>query len=294
MDKTVRAGLCMLRTYYRLTKPGIICGNLLTAAGGFLLASRGVIDLWLLVAVLAGTSFVIGSACVINNYIDRDIDAKMARTKDRALVNGSISARSALLFASLLGLTGFLILALGTNRITLLVGIVGFVDYLVLYSFFKRHSTLGTVVGSIAGATPVVAGYTAVTASFDLGALLLFLILACWQMPHFFSIAIFRRSDYSAAGLPVLPVKKSVKAAQVQILVYILLFMTAVGLLWSFGYAGLIYLAVMMVLGLEWLRRGLAGFNASNQIAWARGMFGFSLIVILCFSLVISLDYWLS
>lgn len=283
----------MLKKYYQLTKPGIIYGNLLTATGGFFLASKGVIDGWLLLAVLAGTSLVIGSACVVNNYIDRGLDAKMARTKKRALVDGSVSTPSALTFATILALLGFLILYFATNRQTLLVGLVGFVDYLVFYTICKRRSTLGTAVGSIAGATPVVAGYVAVTGSFDLAALLLFLILACWQMPHFYSIAIFRRADYAAAGLPVLPVAKGLEAAKTQILLYILAFLAASGLLWSFGYAGLVYLVVIMLIGLRWLWLSILGFKTKDNTAWARGLFRFSLLVILCFSMLISLDAWL-
>lgn len=244
-------------------------------------------------AVLVGTSLVIGGACAINNYIDRDIDAKMARTKQRALVEGSITPTHALVFGVLLALAGFVLLTVTTNFTTVLVGLVGFVDYLLFYSIFKRRSTFGTVVGSIAGATPIVAGYTAVTASFDVGALILFLILACWQMPHFYAIAIFRKKDYTAAGLPVLPIIKGVKAAKVQILVYILLFMAACGLLWSFGYTGLSYLIIVLFFSLNWLRLAILGFTATNDIEWARQMFKFSLIVLMIFNVVISLDAWL-
>lgn len=283
----------MIRKYYQLTKPGIIYGNLLTATGGFLMASRGDIDLWLMAAVLAGTSLVIASACVINNYIDRNIDAKMARTKQRALAIGSISSRAAFAFAATLGLLGFLVLALATNPVTLLVGVVGYVDYLVFYTIWKRRSTLGTAVGSIAGATPVVAGYTAVTGAFDGGALILFLILALWQMPHFYSIAIYRRADYLAAGLPVLPVKSGVRVTKMQMVGFIAAFIAAATLLAVFGYAGYTYLAVMLVLGLNWLRLGMRGFKVQDNTAWARGMFKFSLVVILGFSLAIGLDAWL-
>ncbi|HZM63845.1 MAG TPA: heme o synthase [Candidatus Saccharimonadales bacterium] len=283
----------MVKAYYQLTKPGIIYGNLLTAVGGFLLASQGRIDFVLFVAVLAGTAFVIGSACAINNYIDRDIDAKMARTKKRALVHGDISGRSALVFAAILGALGFGTLALMTNHITLLVGVIGFVDYLVFYSISKRRSTLGTIIGSIAGATPVVAGYTAVGGSLDIGALLLFLILACWQMPHFYAIAIFRQTDYKAAGLPVLPVVKGVAQAKRHIVGYILLFLTAIGLLWSFGYAGTVYVVVMMLFGFGWLLLGMHGFTARDNTLWARQMFKFSLVVILAFSTTLSLNAWL-
>lgn len=283
----------MFRKYYELTKPGIIYGNLLTAVGGFLFASQGVIDLWLLLVVSAGTALVIGSACVVNNFLDRKLDARMARTKKRALADGSISSRAALAFAALLGLLGFLVLVFGTNATTVVVGIVGYVDYLVLYSFTKRRSTLGTLVGSIAGATAVTAGYTAVTGQFDGGALILFLIMAIWQMPHFYAIATFRRGDYAAAGLPVLPVKKSVVSVKRRIVAYIVLYLAVVSSLTIFGYAGYTYLIVVLLLGLNWLRLGMRGFQAKDDVAWARQMFKFSLVVLLGFSLLISLDAWL-
>src|SRR4051812_19209969 len=114
-DSPTRA---LLKAYYRLTKPGIIYGNLLTAIGGFLLASRGHID-WLLFLCLAlGTSLIIGSACVFNNYRDIDIDTKMTRTKKRALPSAQIEEEYALVYGAVLGLLGFLILAFGTNRLT--------------------------------------------------------------------------------------------------------------------------------------------------------------------------------
>jgi len=283
----------VFRKYYQLTKPGIIYGNLLTALGGFLFASKGHIDVWLLAAVLAGTALVIGSACVINNYLDRTLDAKMARTKNRALVDGTISARAALVYATALGLLGFLLLVFITNATTVVVGAVGYVDYLVLYSVFKRRSTLGTLVGSVAGSTAVVAGYTAVTGQFDSGALILFLIMAIWQMPHFYSIATFRRSDYAAAGLPVLPVVKSAVTVKKRIVAYIATYVVATVSLTIFDSAGYTYLVVMLLLSLNWLRLGMTGFRTKDDVAWARQMFRFSLIVLLGFSIMISLDAWL-
>lgn len=283
----------MLKKYYWLTKPGIIYGNLLTAIGGFLFGFSGSLAILSLLAVMAGTALVIGSACVVNNYLDRKLDAKMARTKTRALVDGTISPHSALTFAVVLGLLGFLVLIFGTNPTTVIVGAIGYIDYLVLYSFAKRRSTFGTLVGSIAGATAVTAGYTTATGQFDGGALLLFLIMVTWQMPHFYAIAMFRRSDYAAAGLPVLPVKKSAISVKRRIITYICAYLIAVAALTVFGYAGYTYLVVMLLFGLNWLRLGAQGFKVKDDIAWARNMFKFSLIVLLGFSLLISLDAWL-
>src|SRR3990167_11518603 len=116
----------MFKTYYTLTKPGIIYGNLITTAAGFFLASKGNINFGLLLATLAGVSLVIGSACVFNNYLDRDIDKKMARTKIRALAAGIIPIRNAIIFATFLGLAGFLLLTKYTNILTAFIGVLAF------------------------------------------------------------------------------------------------------------------------------------------------------------------------
>src|SRR3954469_14907395 len=105
----------------------------MTAVAGFLLGARGHVHFWLLLATVLGTSLVIASGCVFNNYIDRGIDKKMARTKKRALASGAISGRSALLYATVLGLLGFAVLMLYVNKLVVLIGVIGFVDYVVLY-----------------------------------------------------------------------------------------------------------------------------------------------------------------
>src|SRR5579871_5606007 len=150
----------MFKLYVQLTKPGIIFGNLFAAVGGFFLASRGHFNPVLFVATVCGISLVIGSGCVVNNYIDRDIDAKMERTKKRALVKGAISGRNAILYASVLGIIGFLLLFIYTNLLTVCVGLVGYFFYVVMYTIWKRKSDIGTIVGSVSGAVPPVAGYT--------------------------------------------------------------------------------------------------------------------------------------
>jgi protoheme IX farnesyltransferase len=283
----------MIKKYYWLTKPGIIYGNVMTAIAGFLLGAQGDIDFWLLLATIFGTSLVVGSACVFNNYLDRDIDKKMARTKRRALASRTIPVGDALTFGALLGLTGFTILILYTNAVTVAVGATGFFFYIVMYSIWKRRSIFGTLIGSVSGAMPIVAGYTAATGSFDGGAFILFLILVCWQMPHFYSIALYRLEDYKSAGLPVWPVKKGVRSTKRQIIGYIGAFLIAVSLLTAFGYAGFSYLAIMLFFGLAWLDFAFKGLLVKDETSWARRMFGFSLLVILVFSVMLSLDAWL-
>ncbi|MFI5240711.1 MAG: heme o synthase [Candidatus Saccharimonadia bacterium] len=287
----------MIKTYYQMTKPGIIYGNLLTVAAGFFLASSrvGHINIWLLFATMLGVSFVIGAACVFNNFIDRDIDKLMTRTEKRALASGSVSGASALGFASVLGFAGMLLLGKFTNWLTVSVGVVAFIDYVVLYGWSKRHSIYGTIVGSVAGAAPIVAGYTAVTSHIDAGAILLFLIMLTWQMPHFYAIAIFRLDDYSNALIPVLPAVKGIQTTKIQIICYVIAFTIANALLVLFGYTGYIYLGVMSIVGLTWLFVGLVGIKLTGPAAtaWARKMFFFSLIVVLVFSISVSLGGWL-
>jgi protoheme IX farnesyltransferase len=280
----------VFKSYVALTKPGIICGNAITAAGGVALASKGHIDYGLLLAVLLGLSCIVGSACVFNNYIDRKADRRMARTKNRPLAKGSISVKNALLFGTLLGLIGVLTLDRYTNLLTLLVALAGFFIYVGVYSFFKYRSEYGTLVGSIAGAVPPVVGYCAVTHHLDAGAAVLFLIVVFWQMPHFFAIALYRLNDYLAAAIPVLPLKKGVKATKKQMLFYIGCFMAAALALPLLGYAGYIYLAMAALLGSVWLWLCFKGFKADNDALWARTMFRFSLVVIMVLCFMISID----
>lgn len=283
----------MLKAYYRLTKPGIIYGNTLTATAGFLLGSDGDIDFLRLLATLSGTALVIASACVINNYIDRDIDAKMARTKKRALVSGKVAGPQALGYAAILGAIGFTILATQTNLLTLCIGAIGFVDYVVFYTWSKRHTVFATLIGSISGATSITAGYTAATNTFDIGALLLFLVMVLWQMPHFYAIALFRQSDYAAAGIPVLPIVKGARHTKIQILLYIIAYALAVATLTIYDVTGYTFLVVMSLLVGFWFRRGMEGFAAQDDKAWGRKMFLFSLIVVLVLSAMLSIDTFL-
>jgi len=280
----------MIKTYYLLMKPGIIFGNLITTAGGFALASKGHFDLWLFIVTLVGLSCVIASACVCNNYIDRESDKKMERTKHRALVKGLISGQNAVMFAISLGITGFLALSIYTNLLTVLIALTGFLFYVILYSFGKYLSSFGTVIGSIAGAVPPVVGYCAVTNRIDAGALLLFLILILWQMPHFFAIAMYRFEDYVAASIPVLPVIKGMRTTKIHMLLYIIAFIPATLALTLCGYTGYTYLAVALLLGIAWLWLCVKGFKSTNDKLWARQMFLFSLVTITALCPLIAVD----
>jgi len=280
----------MIKTYYLLTKPGIIVGNAITVAAGVALASKGNLDFWLFLETLVGLSLVIASACVFNNYIDREADKKMERTKNRALAKGMISVNRALIFAILLGIVGFVILSLYTNLLTVLCALAGFLIYVVLYSFWKYHTTYGTIIGSIAGAVPPVVGYTAVTNHFDFGAFLLFLILVLWQMPHFYSIAMYRFDDYTAASIPILPIKKGVSITKIHMLCYIIAFILTSLMLFFFGYTGHIYLIIATIFGISWLLLCMKGFKSQNTKRWGRQMFVLSLFVVTALCVTMAID----
>lgn len=279
--------------YYRLTKPGIIYGNLTVLAAGFLLAANGAIDLLQLAAVMLAVACVIGSACVVNNYMDRDIDKKMSRTKKRALVTGEISGQSALIFAGVLGAVGFSLLYSKSNWLTVGLGALAYVTYLVPYALAKRHSIHSTLVGSIAGAVPPAAGYTAVSGTFDAAALTLFLIMVFWQMPHFYAIGLFRKKEYSAAGLPILSVKKSSRTVLLQMAIYVVLFAAAALTLPFVSPAGTVYSLVMALLSGVWFVRALRGFSSNNIEVWAKKMFFFSIRVLMIFSLLLAAEWLL-
>ncbi len=278
-----------IRTYYSLTKPGVLYGNALTAAAGFLLASRGHVDGWLFLALVTGTTLVIASACVVNNYLDQDIDRLMDRTKHRALVEGKVTGRKAVVFSVTLGLLGTLILSLYTNWLVVAIGLVGFVVYVLLYgALSKRLSLHGTLVGSISGATPILAGYVAVSGTIDAGAVIVFAMVFLWQMPEFYSISVYRRDEYKAAGIPVISVIRGIKNTKRQILAYTVTYVIATLLLTPFGYTGITYFAVMAGLGAYWIWLGIKGLSASDDNKWGRQMFRFSLVSILALCLMVS------
>lgn len=279
------------KKYYSLTKPGVLYGNVLTGVAGFLLGAGyfGHFHLGLFIAAIVGMTLVIASACVLNNFLDQDIDALMERTKKRAIAAGEVPGRNAVILSVILGLLGFLILILWVNWLVVDIGLAGFITYVWLYgALSKRRSAHGTLVGSISGAAPILAGYCAVAGHIDSAAILLFLALFFWQLPEFYSIAIYRQKEYKAAGVPVISVVRGVKETKLQILIYTVAFVVASLLLSVTGYTGWIYFLVMAVLGIYWIRLALAGQRAKDSDKWARKMFHFSLMVLLVFSAMLA------
>lgn len=277
-----------MKTYYLLTKPGIIMGNLITMIGGFALASQNGFDFLLFLYVSIGLGLTIASACVFNNYMDRKADAKMSRTKSRPLAAGLISGRKALFFATALGLLGIATLYFLTNPLAVAISLLAFFIYVGLYSVWKYRTTSATLIGSISGALPPVIGYCAAKNQLDAGAFILFAILVLWQMPHFYSIALYRFEDYKNASIPVLPIKRGIYTTQVQMVLYIIAFIASTMLLTFYGYTGVVYTCFAMALGLAWLALSVKGFKSEDKVQWARSMFRLSLVVVTALCVLIS------
>lgn len=281
----------MLKKYLLITKPGIIFGNLIAVIGGFFLASQGHFDFAKLVAVMIGTSFVVASGCVFNNYVDRDIDSMMERTKNRVMVKGLISPTIALIYATTLGVAGALTLHFFTNDLALGFAIMGFVVYVGLYTlYFKRNSEYGTIIGSLSGAAPPVIGYCAASGQFDLGAAILLLIFCLWQMPHSYAIAIFRFNDYKAAEIPVLPVKRGINIAKRHIVGYIVAFAAAAVSLYVCDYAGIGFLIVTGLISVYWLFIAIKDYSKANEVQWAKRLFMISILAITVLSVMMSFE----
>lgn len=240
-------------------------------------------------SVLLGSTFVVMSACAANNLTDRSIDNRMSRTSKRALVTGLLPARRVLILSLVLGVAGFVILAWGVNWLTFWLGVVGYLDYVWWYAWGKRHTPHSTLIGTISGAIPIMAGYTGAVGRLDSTALLLGLAMVFWQMVHFYAIGIFRRNDYAAANLPILPVARGVKSTQAQMLVYGFLFLGAILALATFGSLGVVFGLMVGGLGLYWVWQAVKGFSSVKPEAWARSLFSFSLIVLLVFAAGVSL-----
>ena len=215
----------------------------------------------------------------------------MARTRHRVLAQGLISPKIAVFYASLLGTAGIILLRVSTNMLSAGIVLIGFVIYVLVYSLYlKRNSVYSILIGSLAGAAPPLAGYCAVSNQFDTGAIILLLIFSLWQIPHSYAIAVFRFDDYTAAEIPVLPVKLGMPAAKKHILGYILAFIGATLMLTFSGYTGYIYLVVVVTMGLFWLYMAWSGYKTSDDRVWAKKLFVFSILSVTVLSLMMAID----
>lgn len=279
-----------LKIYWQLTKPGVLLGNVLTAVAGYFLAAAGNIDILTFLAMLSGMTLVIASACVINNFLDRDIDAKMERTKNRPSVVGVVKPTYIATYGALLGIIGTTVLLVGTNPLVVAIGLAGWVTYVWLYgAWTKRTSIHGTAVGAVSGALPVAGGYAAAQPTIDAGLIIVFLILFFWQFPEFYSIAIYRRKEYAAANIPVMSVVKGTRSTIIQIFIYTVLYVASTVALFVYGYVHGTYLVVMSLAGAYWIVLAYKGLRTKKPEVWAREMFKFSMTTILLLCLMLTL-----
>jgi len=282
------------RSYLRLIKPGITVSNTLAGIAGFCLAASVVGWNWLaFMGVVCGIALIIASACVVNNILDRDIDTRMKRTATREVASGVISVPVAAVFAACVGAIGFVLLCVATNGLTLVLGGIAYIWYVVIYGIAKRTTALSTIIGGVAGALPPVAGYTALTGSIDITALLLFWVLFFWQLPHFYAIAMFRRDDYASAKLPVWSVRYGMKSAKFQLFVTVVLYAVSTALLGLYSSLGVTYFAVSTGLSVYWVYKGVVLYKKSDDVAWAKAMFGVSLLVLMAMCALISVGGFL-
>jgi protoheme IX farnesyltransferase len=196
-----------LTAYVALTKPRIIELLLVTTVPAMMLAARGWPSWTLLLATLVGGTLAAGAANVFNCYFDRDIDRLMQRTQKRPLVTGQVSPRAALIFGVVLTISSIVLLAATTTMLAAALAAAAIFYYAVLYTMvFKRHTRRSTEFGGVPGAAPVLIGWAAVTGSLDWPAVVVFGVVFCWQMPHFWALALRFKDDYARADVPMLPV----------------------------------------------------------------------------------------
>ncbi|MEE8339504.1 MAG: heme o synthase, partial [Xanthomonadales bacterium] len=207
--------------YFELCKPRVVYLIVFTAVVGMFLAVPGWPPLNALVAGTLGIALAASSAAAINHLLDQRIDAVMARTRDRPLPSGQLSAAQVLWFALILCVISMTLLIVWVNSLTAMLTFFSLIGYAIIYTLWlKRATPQNIVIGGAAGAAPPVLGWAAVTGSVDPGALILFLIIYVWTPPHFWALAIHRRHDYAAADIPMLPVTHGVQFTRWHILFY--------------------------------------------------------------------------
>lgn len=281
------------KDFVYITKPGILFSNLMTVFGGFWLASQWTIDGLLLLWTLLGTTLVMASGCVLNNYLDREMDSKMSRTKTRALPSGRLTARAVVAYGIVLGVAGLAMLYTLVSPLAALLGFIGLFVYVVVYTaWLKRTSVWCTTVGAISGAMPPLIGYVAVTGNLDLIALFLFGTLFLWQPPHFWALGIRRKEEYRAAGFPMLPVVRGTAATRVSMLRYAVPLVPVSMMPYLYGAVGPVYLVVAAALGLGWLYVIVKGFKVpeADENKWATKVFVYSINYLMILCLVMVLD----
>jgi protoheme IX farnesyltransferase len=248
----------IVRDYVTLTKPRIISLLLLTTLVPMVLAHEGSFSLQALNVIwwtLVGGALAAGGSGAINMYFDRDIDAIMSRTRQRPIPNDRVPPHNALIFGITLNVLAFVVLYLAANLLAAVLAMIGTAYYVLVYTrWLKRTSTQNIVIGGAAGAIPPLVGWAAMTGRIDPMPLLLFAIIFYWTPPHFWALALLRRTEYARAGIPMFPVVHGESETKWQILLYTLLMIAISLMLPPLGLAGPLYLVLAVVLNGIFLR----------------------------------------
>ena len=256
----------VLKNYLELTKPKVVLMMLITAIVGMLLASKTIPSMYLVIISMIGIGLCASSAATINQIIDRNIDANMARTSNRPLPQGEITTFNASLFAFALMIVGTAILVSQVNTLTAVLTVASLIGYAFIYTvFLKRATPQNIVIGGLAGAAPPLLGWTSVTNSIDPNALLLVLIIFVWTPPHFWALAIYRKEDYARESIPMLPVTHGVKFTKLQIILYTILLVLVSLLPYIVLMSGNIYLFSALGLGLFYLYSSIKMYLTDDE-----------------------------
>jgi len=279
--------------YLTLCKPKVVSLIVFTAVVGMFLATPSMVPWDVLIYGTIGIGLAASSAATINHVIDYRIDSIMARTMRRPLPEGKISVVNAIIFAWFLGTISMGILAFLVNTLTAGLTALSLIGYGFIYSMFlKRATPQNIVIGGAAGAAPPVLGWTAVTGTLDPNSLLLFLIIFVWTPPHFWALAIYRRDDYAAADIPMLPVTHGVEFTRLQILLYTILLFVVTLLPYLVGMSGLFYLVGAVLLGVGFLYYAiLMRFNHDDRLAMRT--FSYSIIYLMLLFAFLLIDHYI-
>lgn len=272
--------MSQVRDMIALVKPRITMMVVATGAVGLYLAPvapRPATKLGLLV----GMTLLVGGANALNMYLERDIDGRAERTKNRPLPAGRLAPRLALGLSVALGTLALLWLGFVVNSLTATLGLLAFVSYTAFYTPMKQYSPGALMVGAVPGAMPPLMGWTAATGQLDLAGVTLFAIMFLWQLPHFIAIAIFRNDDYRKAGFKTLVSELGTTTAKFQVVLYLLLLCPVSLLLVPMGIGGKLYLWTALVAGLGFLLVGMQGLRASAGVSWAKNLFKASLLYLM-------------
>lgn len=290
-DIQTNTRLSSWRDYYELTKPRVVFLMLLTALIGMLLASQSVP--WSVVIFGSlGIGFAGGSAAVINQLVDRHIDAKMARTKNRPLPSGKVTLPKAIAFAAILGGMGLWLLNAWVNSLTAILTFATLLGYALIYTvYLKRATPQNIVIGGLAGAMPPMLGWSAVTGTIDPQSLLLVLLIFTWTPPHFWALAVARYDEYAKADIPMLPVTHGIPFTQKCIVLYTLLMWASSLLIFAVGMSGWIYLIGSTALNLHFFIKTLRlMITGSRKIAM--NIFHFSIFYLMLMFMLLLVDHY--